>query len=149
MRVNWKRVKESYFPSSKSRREDPDQPFEFILEKKDTQTQLEHWADLLRSAQRGNKEDYRQFLSELNLVLRNHVQEDYPHIQDVSEFVKEVLLKIHKKRHTFTIDSSFLFWVYGIVRRVHESRSPKEHKKARHYDSQVLHQLNIQLIKKG
>lgn len=120
--------------------------FRETLEDKTEDVRLVRWAKLLRSAQQGNKDDYRQLLIELSVVLRSHVEEQYPQVSHVSEFVKEVLRKLHQKRRSFTINASFLPWIYTIVQKTAEQLYPKDHAAAKHHDHHLMSQLGIKLV---
>ncbi|KAA2314142.1 sigma-70 family RNA polymerase sigma factor [Pseudooceanicola sediminis] len=77
----------------------------------------DHWGDLLRRANRGDRRAYGHFLIEVTPVVRNIARArsaDAP--EDVEDIVQEALLALHDKRHTWREDVPVTPWIYAIVR---------------------------------
>ena len=82
---------------------------------RDTETE---WAALLRAANAGNGRAYARFLSEVAPVLRGIVRargRTLPADQH-EDIVQEVLLAIHRKRHTWREDRPLRPWLFAITR---------------------------------
>lgn len=78
----------------------------------------DHWSLLLRAALGGDGRAYARFLREISPVLRGVVRAKgssltREHQEDV---VQEVLLAIHRKRHTWQIDLPVRPWLFAIAR---------------------------------
>lgn len=77
---------------------------------------------LMKKAQSGDAQAYRELLFELNFMLQKFTKNavykfnsshDESHALDITQ---EILLAVHKKRHTYDPNSRLLPWVYGIAR---------------------------------
>lgn len=76
---------------------------------------------LMRQAQKGDGESYRQVLSRVRDLLSKYIQNSLRRFrisgEDAAEDVlQEVLLAIHQKRETYNPDQFFLPWMYAIAR---------------------------------
>jgi RNA polymerase sigma factor (sigma-70 family) len=79
-----------------------------------------HWAALMRTAIRGDRNAYHRLLHELAPMLRKLASRSFAHYkaspEDVEDVVQETLLAIHLKRHTWDECQPLLPWVHAIVR---------------------------------
>ena len=74
------------------------------------------WASLMAAAQAGDKESYARLLRECTPMIRRVVRRGL-NDDGVEDVVQEVLLTIHRARHTFDPSRSFTAWVVTIAQR--------------------------------
>lgn len=78
------------------------------------------WSNLMRAAIAGNETDYRKLLEDLSRVLRKSVRRELggqgASGDDVEDVVKDILLAIHLKRHTWESSMSLTSWVTAVAR---------------------------------
>jgi RNA polymerase sigma-70 factor (ECF subfamily) len=75
-------------------------------------------ADLMKCAQTGDSQAYRELLTKLNGLAQSFVRA-YQRRTDEAEredVVQEILLAVHNKRHSYDPDYLFLPWFYAIAR---------------------------------
>src|SRR5271170_1389574 len=70
---------------------------------------------LFLSGMKGDAVKYQQFLSEISHYLRRFIARRVP-AADVEDVLQEVLVSIHKARHTYDGKRSVLPWVSAIAR---------------------------------
>ena len=75
-----------------------------------------NWSELMRLAQSGDGESYKVLLSEIGLLVLRRVKRFIRKEADVEEVYQEVLLTIHRARHTFDPSRKFEPWLYTIIR---------------------------------
>lgn len=92
-------------------------------------------ADLMRSAQDGDKAAYARLLGEVSPLLRQTVRRRYGFLQspDIEDIVQEILLSLHAARATYDPQRPFLPWLMAIARnrmadgaRCHTRRALRE-----------------------
>jgi len=68
----------------------------------------------------GDQVAYREFLSELSLLLRSYIHRQCVRLGrpdgDVEDIVQEALIAIHRRRHTYDRTAPATAWVYAIAR---------------------------------
>ncbi|RMG39160.1 MAG: sigma-70 family RNA polymerase sigma factor [Candidatus Dadabacteria bacterium] len=74
------------------------------------------WAALMRKAQNGDREAYRQLLNELCPVLRSYVRNRVSNIHEVEDVVQEILMGLHKARATYIPNRPFSSWMFAIAK---------------------------------
>lgn len=70
---------------------------------------------LMQKAQQGDKIAYAKLLQEITGIIRPflyHKLNDKSHLEDV---VQEILISIHKARHTYEASRPFLPWMFAIA----------------------------------
>lgn len=75
----------------------------------------DEWPELMALAQAGDQAAYTRLLKALVPVIRSLV---YKHIADdvlVDDVIQDVLLTVHRVRHTYSPDSPFLPWLMAIT----------------------------------
>lgn len=82
------------------------------------ETRLRAW---LTSALAGNDADYTEFLKLSAKLIRAYLMKAIPtsqlHSKDIVEdLVQDVLLAVHRKRHTYRVDSPVLPWLFAIAK---------------------------------
>jgi RNA polymerase sigma factor (sigma-70 family) len=104
----------------------------------DSQERDRRFANLMRSAQTGDRQAYAQLLAELIPLLRRVVrrQRSFLKPQDVEDLLQDTLLSLHEVRATYDPDRPFLPWLMAIARnRVADG--------ARRYISRSAHEILI------
>jgi len=78
----------------------------------------QHWAGLLRAANRGDRKAYRAFLDSVAPVLRGVLRARHGGLDaaDREDILQEVLLAVHLKRHTWREEEPVRPWLFAIVR---------------------------------
>lgn len=77
----------------------------------------ERWGDLLRRANRGDRQAYTQFLAEIAPVLRGLiVARSGGRTDDSEDILQTTLIAIHEKRHTWRETDPVSHWIYAIAR---------------------------------
>ncbi|HXY59780.1 MAG TPA: sigma-70 family RNA polymerase sigma factor [Methylocystis sp.] len=79
--------------------------------------QDERWRAFMRSAQDGDRLAYATLLSELVPMLRRLVNLKWPNIADDEDIVQEILVSLHKFRHTYDRNRPFTPWLLTIAKR--------------------------------
>ena len=80
------------------------------------QLQWESWARLMKRVQEGDQEAYRQFLDEIGPVLFNFVRRRVFNPEMVRDVYQEVLLTLHKARHTYEPSRPLGPWLFTVAR---------------------------------
>jgi len=75
-----------------------------------------HWAELMTAAQNGDMEAYRQLLTGIVPLLRAGARRHHA-AHECEDVVQEILLSVHRVRHTYDPSRSFRRWLLTIARR--------------------------------
>lgn len=78
-------------------------------------TQRDEWPELMARAQAGQQQAYTRLLTELVPVIRSLVNK---HVDDavlVEDVIQDVLLALHRVRHTYDPACPFLPWLMAIT----------------------------------
>ncbi len=70
---------------------------------------------LMVKAQNGDQNAYRQLLQEILPQLRSYVGRRLSNKDKIEDTVQNILMALHKNRHTYLEDKPFMPWVYGIA----------------------------------
>src|SRR6185369_16440135 len=73
-------------------------------------------AALMLAAQAGDQDSYRVLLEELQPVLRSYVKRRIRDEEAANDICQDVLLTMHRVRHTFEPGRAFEPWLYAIAR---------------------------------
>lgn len=76
---------------------------------------MESLEQLMHAAQQGDKERYRKLLEESARLTRGFICKRISRQQDVDDIVQEVLLAIHKARHTYHSSRPYKPWLYALA----------------------------------
>jgi RNA polymerase sigma-70 factor (ECF subfamily) len=76
-----------------------------------------HWSELMAKAQSGDQAAYAELLREILPILRAVARRQHRNFERAEDVVQDVLLTIHRVRHTFDPKRSFRGWVFTIARR--------------------------------
>ncbi len=82
----------------------------------DSWDQSSRWAILLLAAQEADEAAYRRLLKELGLYLQSFLRKRLGNSPYIDDIIQEILLGVHKARHTFDGTRPFLPWFHAIVR---------------------------------
>ncbi len=72
-------------------------------------------AQLMIKAQNGEASDYEALLTYINAFLSNYVRSKIRSNERAEDVVQEVLISIHKSRHTYDAEKSFMSWLLAIA----------------------------------
>lgn len=75
--------------------------------------QCQQW---MAAAQRGDKTAYAKLLNEVETLARRYLVKRLAVPADAGDLVQEILLSIHKARHTYEAKKPFYPWMYAIFR---------------------------------
>ena len=75
------------------------------------------WSKLMAGAQGGDQSAYAELLEEILPVLRAVARRQHRDLDRAEDVVQDVLLTIHRVRHTYDPNRSFRSWVFTIARR--------------------------------
>lgn len=91
-----------------------------------------HWPGLMKQAQKGDKESYRQLLDEIGprilWFLKRRVKND----DDTADLYQTAIMQIHAGRHTYDSNKPLEPWLFAITRHV-LNRYLKKHRSQRDY----------------
>lgn len=73
-------------------------------------------SDLMHLAQQGDAKAYKDLLSECSDILRKFFNNKINTYVDIEDIIQEVLLNIHKARHSYRKGSPFSAWLFGIAK---------------------------------
>lgn len=77
------------------------------------------WASMMQEALSGNQKAYEELLFEISKVMRSFLSKRVNDASAVEDLIQEVLLGIHKARHTYRPGKSFGSWAFAIARYKH------------------------------
>lgn len=72
--------------------------------------------ELMGLAQQGDKTAYNQVLQESSRILRGFLISKLNNMEDVEDVLQEILVSVHKSRHTFEKKRAFKPWLFSIAR---------------------------------
>ena len=93
----------------------------------------DNFAALMRQSLNGDKRAYTELLQETSRFLRPFLAKRLSFTNEVDDLLQEILISIHKARHTYDGNRPYKPWVYAIARfRL------QDHLRA-HYSDQLHH----------
>ena len=75
----------------------------------------QHWAGLMKQAQKGDKKAYRELLTAINPYILNIL---YPKISDksaIDDVTQEILISVHNSMRTYDCKRAFKPWLHAII----------------------------------
>lgn len=69
----------------------------------------------IRLAQNGDEKAYAAFLTETSIILRAYISRKIYQISDREDLIQEILLSIHKARHTYDCNRPVKPWIMAIA----------------------------------
>jgi RNA polymerase sigma-70 factor (ECF subfamily) len=73
------------------------------------------FADLMRKTLQGDKPAYSSLLRETAKILRPYIAKRIFQKQDAEDVLQEILIAIHKVKHTYDGNRAYLPWAYAIA----------------------------------
>lgn len=73
------------------------------------------WEHLMVEAQKGNSKMYNQLLTEISQYLQSYLRYKLRSSDHVSDLLQEVLLSLHRARHTYDAQYPLKPWLFKIV----------------------------------
>jgi RNA polymerase sigma-70 factor, ECF subfamily len=86
-------------------------------QKADTADDSRHWAGLMAVAQNGDRVAYERLLREIVPFVRAIVSRQHRTADRIDDIVQDVLLTVHRVRHTYDPARPFEYWLATIARR--------------------------------
>ncbi|MEQ1790530.1 MAG: sigma-70 family RNA polymerase sigma factor [Rickettsiales bacterium] len=74
-----------------------------------------HCAELMRLALAGDEKAYAELLRESAQILRPYLAKRIYRFQDVEDVLQEILISLHKARHTYDGNRAYAPWLYAIA----------------------------------
>ena len=74
------------------------------------------WRRLMVAAHSGDKESYHLLLGELSEFIKNYLRKNFLQSHLVEDISQEVLISIHRARHTYNPERPILPWLIAIIR---------------------------------
>lgn len=71
--------------------------------------------ELMKEAQGGNSTSYETLLSEVYMFLESYLNSKIYNKSQIDDVVQEIILAVHKSRHTFDSTKSFMSWLLAIT----------------------------------
>ncbi len=78
--------------------------------------ETQHWSGLMAAAQRGDASAYRKLLEGIMPVVRGMVRSRIYDRMAAEDVVQNVLLSVHRARHTYHAERPFKPWLAAIAR---------------------------------
>ena len=92
----------------------------------------------MRQAQAGDQRAYAGLLQEISRMLRPFLSKRLSFTSEVDDLLQEILISIHKARHTYDGNRPCKPWIYAIAKfRL------QDHLRA-HYSDQLHHAVNLE-----
>ncbi|MBC8050317.1 MAG: sigma-70 family RNA polymerase sigma factor [Chitinophagales bacterium] len=92
----------------------------------------QRWSGLMARAQDGDRASYASLLNEVTPLLRTTVRRKWRSENDVEDIVQEILLSLHRFRHTYDPTRAFLPWMMTIASRRVADMARKNARKSAH-----------------
>ncbi len=70
---------------------------------------------LMRETQQGDSVSYRELMLSLSGFLKNYLRRRIFEKNDIEEVIQEVLLALHKSKHTYDLEKPFMGWFMSVV----------------------------------
>ncbi len=71
---------------------------------------------LMATAIKGDSRAYREVLSQISRILRPFISKKISSPSEVEDVLQEILISIHKARHTYDCKRPLLPWIYAIAK---------------------------------
>jgi RNA polymerase sigma-70 factor (ECF subfamily) len=77
-------------------------------------------------AQQGDRDSYRALLDDIGPIVRQYVGRRLRNPEDANDVCQDVLLALHRARHTYEPSRPFEPWLFAIVRRIVARRQSEQ-----------------------
>src|SRR5579872_3715252 len=74
-----------------------------------------HLQELMRRSLAGDARAYTQLLSEVAIILRRYLSKRLSNKNEIEDIVQEILISLHKARHTYDGNRAFEPWLFAIA----------------------------------
>lgn len=74
-------------------------------------------SELMRASQAGDRDAYNALLNDVAELLRGYVAARTPSVDVAEDLIQEILVSIHRSRHTYGVGRPFAPWMYAITKR--------------------------------
>lgn len=74
-----------------------------------------HWKELFLRSQRGDRQAYRELLNQIGNFSRSQLTRTHRNEQQIEDICQDILISVHKARHTYDPNRPFLPWVIAII----------------------------------
>jgi len=75
-----------------------------------------HFEQLMRLSLEGDKLAYAQLLRDTSHLIRPYLTKKMHQIDDVDDLIQDILLSVHKVRHTYDSNRPYIPWVMSITK---------------------------------
>ena len=96
---------------------------------------------LMQQAQSGDKEAYTDLLKQSSALVQKFLSRKLNNVDDIQDILQEILISIHKARHTYDSSRPFKPWLFAIAGFRLNDFFRKSYRKA-HHDSLIHEQVN-------
>lgn len=104
-----------------------------------TDNDKQQWPTLMQQAQQGSQRAYERLLRALLPVIRAQIRKNIYDKVLVDDVIQDVLLTIHRVRHTYDANYPFLPWLMAIIRaRCIDALRRQGHHQQRFVDEAIL-----------
>ncbi len=86
------------------------------MAEKKSLTREQNWARMMTLAQAGDAAIYERLLREISAYVKSLVKRKLHDLSQVDDLNQDILLAIHKARHTYDSSRPFMPWVHAIIR---------------------------------
>lgn len=76
----------------------------------------QNWARMMVLAQAGDSAAYERLLKEIGFYVKSLLRRKLPDLAQVDDLNQDILLGIHKARHTYDSSRPFMPWLHAIIR---------------------------------
>ncbi len=77
--------------------------------------QIKDCSELMRLSLAGDRQAYSSLLAESARLLRPYLAKRVKNFHDVEDILQEILISLHKARHTYDGNRSYAPWLYAIA----------------------------------
>lgn len=75
-----------------------------------------NWQELMKQAQAGNEDAYRVVLERVYSYLKSYLYKRITNQQNREDLIQEIVVALHKARHTYDPNQPFFPWISAISR---------------------------------
>lgn len=79
-------------------------------------TREQNWSRMMTLAQAGDSAIYERLLREISAYVRSLVRRKIQDPSQVDDLSQDILLSVHKARHTYDSGRPFMPWIHSIIR---------------------------------
>ncbi len=80
-----------------------------------SESKIYNLTELMRQSQAGNRQSYSELLKQSAHLLRPYLAKRIKNFHDVEDILQEILVSVHKARHTYDGNRAYEPWLYAIA----------------------------------